>query len=156
MVNKINKQFLKDSHLIKDLKLCSVRLINNSNFPWIILIPKRKKITDITELNNKDQILLRRRPEKGLLGGMIEVPSTPWRDMRWSSKETNTHSPFETKWRKNSKIVTHTFTHFRLELTVMTGSGWRAAQAGEIWQPTDALGSLALPTVMKKVLRKII
>ena len=58
MVNKINKQFLKDSHLIKDLKLCSVRLINNSNFPWIILIPKRKKITDITELNNKDQILL--------------------------------------------------------------------------------------------------
>ena len=58
MENKINKLFLKESHLITELKLCSVRLINNSKFPWIILIPKRKKITDITELKTKDQILL--------------------------------------------------------------------------------------------------
>tara|TARA_B110000444_G_scaffold73360_1_gene68973 strand:+ start:2379 stop:2777 length:399 start_codon:yes stop_codon:yes gene_type:complete len=58
MKNKINKLFLKESYLITELKLCSVRLINNSKFPWIILIPKRKKITDITELKTKDQILL--------------------------------------------------------------------------------------------------
>jgi len=58
MANKINKNFLKDSHFIMDLKLCSVRLIDNSKFPWIILIPNRKNITDITELNLKDQILL--------------------------------------------------------------------------------------------------
>ena len=60
MTNKINKNFLKNSHHIVDLKLCSVRLIDNSNFPWIILIPNRKKITDITELNSRDQILLMR------------------------------------------------------------------------------------------------
>ena len=58
MENKINKLFLKESYLITELKLCSVRLINNSKFPWIILIPKKKKITDITELKTKDQILL--------------------------------------------------------------------------------------------------
>lgn len=58
MENKINKLFLKESYLITELKLCSVRLINNSKFPWIILIPKRKKIIDITELKTKDQILL--------------------------------------------------------------------------------------------------
>ena len=58
MVNKVNKQFLKDSHFITDLKLCSVRLIDNSKFPWIILIPNKKNITDITELKSKDQILL--------------------------------------------------------------------------------------------------
>ena len=58
MENKVNKLFLKESYLITELKLCSVRLINNSKFPWIILIPKRKKITDITELKTKDQILL--------------------------------------------------------------------------------------------------
>ena len=57
MVNKINKDFLKSSHYINDLKLCSVRLIDNQKFPWIILIPKRKYITDISELNPKDQIL---------------------------------------------------------------------------------------------------
>ena len=58
MADKINKGFLKDSHLIADLKLCSIRLIDNAKFPWIILIPKRKNITDISELNSKDQMLL--------------------------------------------------------------------------------------------------
>ena len=57
-MKKISKNFLKDSHFIKELQLCNVRLINNSMFPWLILIPKRKKITDIFELNKKDQILL--------------------------------------------------------------------------------------------------
>ena len=55
---KINNKFLKSSHYIVDLKLCSVRLNDNSKFPWLILIPKRKNITDISELNSKDQILL--------------------------------------------------------------------------------------------------
>ena len=58
MPNKVNKLFLKDSHFITDLKLCSVRLIDNCNFPWVILIPNKKNITDITELNLKDQISL--------------------------------------------------------------------------------------------------
>ena len=58
MTNKISKSFLKDSHLITELKLCSIRLIDNAKFPWIILIPKRKNITDISELNSKDQMLL--------------------------------------------------------------------------------------------------
>ena len=58
MANKVSKSFLKDSHLIAELKLCSIRLIDNAKFPWIILIPKRKNITDISELNSKDQILL--------------------------------------------------------------------------------------------------
>ena len=55
---KINNKFLKSSYHIADLKLCSVRLNDNSKFPWLILIPKRKNITDISELNSKDQILL--------------------------------------------------------------------------------------------------
>ena len=55
---KINKKFLKSSHHITDLKLCSIRLHNNSKFPWLILIPQRNKITDISDLNSKDQILL--------------------------------------------------------------------------------------------------
>ena len=57
-MENVNKNFLKDSHLIIELKLCSVRLIDNSKFPWIILIPKRKNIKDIFQLNKKDQNLL--------------------------------------------------------------------------------------------------
>ena len=55
---KIDKKFLKSSHHITDLKLCSIRLHDNSKFPWLILIPKRNKITDISDLKPKDQILL--------------------------------------------------------------------------------------------------
>ena len=57
-MEKVSKSFLKDSYLITELKLCTVRLIDNSKFPWIILIPKRKKITDIFQLKKKDQNLL--------------------------------------------------------------------------------------------------
>ena len=58
MAFKINKKFLNSSHHITELKLCSLRLNNNSKFPWIILIPKRKKVADMSDLNSKDQILL--------------------------------------------------------------------------------------------------
>ena len=58
MVNQVNNNFLKSSHHIINLELCSVRLVDNQKFPWIILIPKRKHITDISELNSKDQLLL--------------------------------------------------------------------------------------------------
>tara|TARA_B110000240_G_scaffold68855_1_gene78436 strand:+ start:147 stop:551 length:405 start_codon:yes stop_codon:yes gene_type:complete len=57
-MEKVSKSFLKDSYLITELKLCTIRLIDNSKFPWIILIPKRKKITDIFQLKKKDQNLL--------------------------------------------------------------------------------------------------
>ena len=59
-MKKINKNFLKDSYLITDLKLCSIKLIDNSKFPWIILVPKKKNITDIFQLSSKDQNLLMR------------------------------------------------------------------------------------------------
>jgi diadenosine tetraphosphate (Ap4A) HIT family hydrolase len=55
---KINSSFLKNSYLIKNLKLCSIRFFDNSKFPWIILIPNRKNVTDITELKSNDQTLL--------------------------------------------------------------------------------------------------
>ena len=55
---KLDRKFLKSSHHITDLKLCSIRLHDNSKFPWIILIPKRNKVTDMSDLNSKDQILL--------------------------------------------------------------------------------------------------
>ena len=57
-VNKVNKSFVKSSYFITELKLCTVRLIDNKKFPWIILIPKKSKITNITELKFSDQLLL--------------------------------------------------------------------------------------------------
>ena len=55
---KIHKKFEKTTHYIADLKLCQIRLQDNAKFPWIMLIPKRNKISQILDLNRKDQIRL--------------------------------------------------------------------------------------------------
>ena len=55
---KLHRKFLRSSHHIIDIKLCTIRLNDNSKFPWLILIPKRNKITDMSDLKSKDQILL--------------------------------------------------------------------------------------------------
>ena len=58
MLFKLDRKFLKSSYYITDLKLCTIRLNDNSKFPWVILIPKRNNITDMSDLNSKDQNLL--------------------------------------------------------------------------------------------------
>ena len=55
---KIHKKFEKTTHYISDLKLCQIRLQDNAKFPWIMLIPKRNKVSQILDLNRKDQIRL--------------------------------------------------------------------------------------------------
>jgi diadenosine tetraphosphate (Ap4A) HIT family hydrolase len=55
---KIHKKFKKTTHYIADLKLCQIRLLDNAKFPWIMLIPKRNKVSQILDLNRKDQIRL--------------------------------------------------------------------------------------------------
>ncbi len=103
--------------------------------------------------DDRGRLLLRRRPEKGLLGGMMEVPSTPWREEAWQAEDVAQYAPVTTDWQAVPGTVVHVFTHFRLELTVHTGAGDRKTKGGEIWQAPEDLGELALPTVMKKVLR---
>ena len=96
-------------------------------------------------------VLLRRRPEKGLLGGMMEVPSTEWRAAAWSLAEAREAAPLAAAWRRLPGVVRHTFTHFHLDLAVLAG---RADGAGDgLWCPVDRIRDHALPTVMKKVIR---
>lgn len=97
-------------------------------------------------------VWLRRRPDEGLLGGMQEVPSTPWRDEPWSRRAARAEAPFGGRWRTCGE-VRHIFTHFALELEV-----WRAAPPSG-WTPTaggfvscEALATAALPSVMRKIL----
>jgi A/G-specific adenine glycosylase len=97
-------------------------------------------------------VLLRRRPEKGLLGGMMEVPSTPWRPLAWTVEEARRAAPVTAKWRLVPGVVRHGFTHFDLELTVLAGEarGESPEDVGK-WVALDALDSQALPTLMKKI-----
>jgi A/G-specific adenine glycosylase len=97
-------------------------------------------------------VLLRRRPEKGLLGGMTEIPSTPWRAAPWSFAEALRAAPAAVAWSPLPGTVRHGFTHFMLELAVVAGSG----AADGTWSPVERLGDHALPTLMKKVARHAI
>ena len=100
--------------------------------------------------DSQGRLLLRRRPERGLLGGMMEVPSTEWRQEAWPEADALLQAPLFTDWRPLPGRVRHTFTHFHLELEL-----WAGQAAGDIpdgrWVSLDALGDQALPSVMRKV-----
>lgn len=92
-------------------------------------------------------LLVRRRPDKGLLGGMLEVPGTEWRE----SGLPEAQPPFLATW-KDSGEVEHTFTHFHLVLAVKTVEvGDRPPPAGCFWLEAAAVAGEALPSVMRKV-----
>jgi A/G-specific adenine glycosylase len=97
-------------------------------------------------------ILTRTRPEKGLLGGMTEVPTTEWtRD--FDEVAALDGAPLQAKWRRVPGVVTHTFTHFPLELTIYSArvpSRTRAPH-GMRWTALAGLAGEALPNVMRKV-----
>ena len=95
-------------------------------------------------------VLLRRRPEKGLLGGMMEIPSTDWREDGWTKAAAGRAAPVRADWKKLPGVVRHSFTHFDLELEVFAANV-RPAHADGIWCLPDRLGEHALPTVMKKI-----
>ena len=97
------------------------------------------------------KVLLRRRPESGLLGGMMEVPSTPWRAETWAKEEAVGEAPLKSRWRELPGIVRHVFTHFELRLTVLCGRAAASRPAKGIWCRPDHLYAYALPTLMKKV-----
>ncbi len=98
-------------------------------------------------------VLLRRRAESGLLGGMMEVPSTEWRATEWSDRAARAAAPLAGHWKALPGIVEHGFTHFRLELSVMTARVADGASVPGVWCAPDRLGDHALPTVMKKIVR---
>ena len=103
-----------------------------------------------------DQLLVRSRPEKGLLGGMTEVPGSDWLAAQ-DDKAALQQAPAlkgVARWHRKAGIVTHVFTHFPLELAVYTAELPARARApeGMRWVPVATLDDEALPNVMRKVI----
>ena len=93
-------------------------------------------------------VLLRRRPASGLLGGMVELPGTSWREGGWPEAEAMMHAPMDVAWRPAGQ-VRHGFTHFQLTIDLF------AAQVATIegdgfLHPLTRLSEVALPSVMRK------
>jgi A/G-specific adenine glycosylase len=103
-----------------------------------------------------DELLVRTRPEKGLLGGMTEVPGSDWRaaqDDEDALKQAPRLSAVK-RWHRKVGVVTHVFTHFPLELVVYTAHVPARSRApkGMRWVPIATLSGEALPNVMRKVI----
>ncbi len=109
-------------------------------------------------------ILFRRRPADGLLGGLHELPSSPWQEGALALDAALGHAPAPADWRLLAPPVRHAFTHFLLELTLAQGTTQATPKAialaitkvgpGALWCRADQLDRLALPTVMRKLLRR--
>jgi A/G-specific adenine glycosylase len=102
-----------------------------------------------------DELLVRSRPEKGLLGGMTEVPTSDWLASQ-DDKAAAKQSPAVTgiaRWHRKAGVVTHVFTHFPLELVVYTARAAARTKApeGMRWVKIATLADEALPNLMRKV-----
>jgi A/G-specific adenine glycosylase len=98
-------------------------------------------------LTRDDQVALVRRPPKGLLGGMLALPTSAWRAERWSEAEALAAAPAPAPWRGVGEVE-HGFTHFTLTLQLLRAEG---EAHGVIWSPRRDLD--ALPSVFLKAAR---
>jgi A/G-specific adenine glycosylase len=103
-----------------------------------------------------NELLVRTRPEKGLLGGMTEVPTSHWLAAQ-DDKAALEQAPSlkgNTRWHRKLGVVSHVFTHFPLQLVVYTATipARTRAPEGMRWVPISTLGDEALPNVMRKVI----
>lgn len=97
-------------------------------------------------------VLVRKRPPKGLLGGMLEVPTTEW-VVNGAIPGAGIGAPVRGVW-AGAGTVRHVFTHFPLELGVYVArvANGSTAPDGMTWLAADAVASAAFPTLFRKVL----
>jgi len=103
-----------------------------------------------------DELLVRTRAEKGLLGGMTEVPGSAWlagQDDKAALKQAPALKGVAS-WHRKAGVVTHVFTHFSLELVIYTAKVAVRTRApeGMRWVPIATLADEALPNVMRKAI----
>ncbi|HWL80566.1 MAG TPA: A/G-specific adenine glycosylase [Roseomonas sp.] len=98
------------------------------------------------------RLLLRRRPPSGLLGGMLGLPGTPWREEGWSAEEALAFAPVPgLDWRPLPGEAKHGFTHFELRMTLLAAVAPPELRTDGEWWPPEATAQ-ALPGAMLRLL----
>ena len=108
-------------------------------------------------LERGGEILVRRRPETGLLGGMMELPGTEWGEGKLAKDVGLASAPVRKNWQLARDPIKHVFTHFTLYLDVYSaeiGAGEEAGGAHNIWAALTNLDKYALPSVMRKAISR--
>ena len=96
-------------------------------------------------------ILLERRPPKGLLGGMIGLPTSAWGETLGTPKQAMERFAAE-QWTALPGHIEHTFTHFHLELGVIDVRVDANTPWPGLWIARDDVVNQALPSVMQKAI----
>ena len=96
-------------------------------------------------------IWLRRRPARGMLGGMHEIPSGPWRDGAWRGGHADADAPGGLALAPLPGLVRHGFTHFDFEMAVFAARGGPDLPGEGEWWPLERICDAALPSSMRKV-----
>jgi len=102
-------------------------------------------------IESDGHIWLRQRPDKGLLGGMIELPGTDWTGAKPEIDAWLDQAPYQSNWQQAEDEVKHVFTHFTLYLTVFTAQ--ISAENFEIRADLNKLDGFALPSLMHKAIK---
>jgi A/G-specific adenine glycosylase len=103
-------------------------------------------------ITRDNKVLLRRRPARGLLGGMVEVPSEGWKKDFTPSPES---APIILPYKELTPRVLHTFTHFEAEISVFTApaSAKFKPPNDAFWMPLSKIDGAGLPSAMRKIAR---
>ncbi|XBQ16363.1 MAG: A/G-specific adenine glycosylase [Oceanicaulis sp.] len=115
--------------------------------------PKPVRLGTCFHVVSDGALWLRRRPETGLLGAMMELPGTDWTEGGPAEAAIERAAPFAARWREAGQ-VRHVFTHFTLHLDVLCAeapSGWTPGDGALV--PLADLKSAGLPSVMMKAAR---
>ena len=139
-INKLCQSFKKNLQLKIPIKL---KKTNN----------KPVKYTRAYVLvNEKNEILVRHRPEKGMLASMLEVPNDDWvKDKKLLTTDAAVQN-LKTKL-KPKGFFEYSFSHFDLETEIFYGSIKKSQLSNANWIKKSTYSRSGLPTVMKKIVK---
>lgn len=106
-------------------------------------------------VNRKGEILLQRRPPQGLLGGMVGVPTSVWREEPFRPLEdVKSEAPATAVWKMIDGEIRHSFTHFDLHIRIARGTTRNQSSQG-LWIAAQDVGRQGLPSVMRKIVNHV-
>ncbi len=116
--------------------------------------PKPQRQGTAFWIEREGSVLLVKREQRGMLGGMMALPSDDW------SVAVNGHGqpPFVMEWSRDIKPIRHIFTHFALDLHIYSTdlAGQGTPIEGGIWWPMKSLDKAGLPTLFSKAVQAVI
>src|SRR5690606_13001525 len=109
------------------------------------------RYANVYVLRDGGEIMLVRRPPRGLLGGMLGLPMSEIADTP-HPEDTHPGAPAAARWSRGARPVSHVFTHFELHLTVFLGDLSDITKPAGDWRAADESAARDLPTLFRKAL----